>query len=86
MSNAQAEFEAKFHGAVEARTAAREKLSDVTKSIARLKADAAQANADVAKARADAKAAGVRLPKIAQASASTADATQPDTGADESDD
>lgn len=84
MSNAQAEFEQRFNDAVTKRSAARQKLSDVTKSIARLKADAAQANADVATTRADAKAAGVKLPKLVQASApTTGAAAHPE---DESDD
>jgi hypothetical protein len=62
-SNVQAEYDARFNDAIGKRAAAREKLRDTQATIARLKADAAQASADVAKLRADAKAAGVKLPK-----------------------
>lgn len=64
-SEAQQDFELRFSEAIGKRTTAREKVKDVSASIARLKAEAAQASADVAKLRADAKAAGVKLPRIA---------------------
>lgn len=64
-SEAQQDFEQRFQAAIGKRTTARESLRDTQASIARLKAEAAQANADVAKLRADAKAAGVKLPRIA---------------------
>src|SRR5688572_15569888 len=65
-SEVQADFEQRFHDAIERRTTARQAiqaLRDATTSLSRLKADAAQASADLAKLRADAKAAGVKLPK-----------------------
>lgn len=64
-SEVQAEFNRLFHEAIAKRTEAQEALSAVTDAIPRLKAATAQARADVAKIRADAKAAGVKLPKIA---------------------
>lgn len=73
-SEVQQDFEQRFNAAIYKRTSAREKLRDVSASIARLKAEAAQAGADVAKLRADAKAAGVRLPKLGSAQPATSGA------------
>ena len=64
-SDVQKEFESKFHEAVDRRNALRDAIRDATAMVPRLKADEAQARADIAKLRADAKAAGVKLPKIA---------------------
>lgn len=64
-SEAQQDFEQRFNAAIHKRTTTREKVKDVSASIARLKAEAAQASADVAKIRADARAAGVKLPRVA---------------------
>lgn len=64
-SDVQQDFEQRFNAAIHKRTTTREKVKDISASIARLKAEAAQASADVAKLRADAKAAGVKLPRIA---------------------
>lgn len=86
MSNAQAEFESKFHETVGKRADAREALRNYTAAIPRLKADAAQASADLAKLRADARAAGVKLPKLARASAPTIAASVPYEPGDESED
>lgn len=66
-SDVQADFNQRFHDAIERRTTARQALRDATASVPRLKADAAQASADLAKLRADAKAAGVKLPKASAA-------------------
>lgn len=67
MSEVQAEFNERFLAAIAKRNEAQEALSAATSAIPRLKATIAQVRADVATIRADARAAGVKLPKVAAA-------------------